>query len=47
MNIHLEVLSNNPESNSTKSDNKMSVSIRVTASADISMSVKAIPEQVS
>ena len=45
--VQLEVLSSNPEDNSTKSDNKRSVSIRVTASADISTSVKAIPEKVS
>ena len=47
VNIQLEVLSSNQEDNSTKFDNKKTVSIRVTASADIATSVKAIPEQVS
>ncbi|KAI6658508.1 Integrin alpha [Oopsacas minuta] len=45
--IQLEVLSSNPEDNSTKFDNRRSVSINVTATADISTSVKATPEKLA
>ena len=45
--IELEVLSSNPEASSTRSDNKRTVRIQVTATADITTSVQVQPKQVS
>ena len=44
--IQLEVLSSNPEADSTRLDNKITVSIRVIASADIATSLQVLPNQV-